>query len=86
VGAHSVRTAAEGGGVGWYEFRLDGRRDVRLRQQGSFAPDDSYRWMPSPALDARGNLGIGYSFGGTPHYPGQRFAGRPADQAGGRSA
>jgi hypothetical protein len=35
--------------------------------------------MPSPALDARGNLGIGYSFGGTPYYPGQRFAGRLAD-------
>jgi hypothetical protein len=79
VAAHSVKTAAGGGGVRWYEFRLDGRRDVRLYQQGTYAPDGSYRWMPSPALDARGNLGIGYSFGGTQHYPGQRFAGRLAD-------
>jgi hypothetical protein len=31
------------------------------------------------AVDARGNLGVGYSFGGTPHFPGQRFAGRRAD-------
>jgi hypothetical protein len=79
VAAQSVKTAAGGGGVRWYEFRLDGRRDVRLHQQGTYAPDGSYRWMPSPALDARGNLGIGYSFGGTPHHPGQRFAGRLAD-------
>jgi hypothetical protein len=79
VGAHSVKTAAGGGGVRWYEFRLDGRREIRLHQQGTYAPDSSFRWMPSPALDARGNLGIGYSFGGEPHYPGQRFAGRRAD-------
>ena len=25
------------------------------------------------------NIGFGYSFGGTPHFPGQRFAGRLAD-------
>jgi hypothetical protein len=49
VAAHSVKTAAGGGGVRWYEFRLDGRRDVRLHQQGTYAPDGAYRWMPSPA-------------------------------------
>jgi hypothetical protein len=69
VGAHSVKTAA-GGGIRWYEFRLDEKRDVRLHQQGTYAPDDSYRWMPSPAIDGRGNIGIGYSFGGTGHFPG----------------
>jgi hypothetical protein len=37
--------------------------------------------MASPAIDARGNIGIGYSFGGTPHFAGQRFAGRLADDA-----
>jgi hypothetical protein len=34
--------------------------------------------MASPAIDRDGNIGIGYSFGGTPHYAGQRFAGRLA--------
>jgi hypothetical protein len=53
-------------------------RAVRLRQQGTYAPDGFYRWMPSPAVDAEGNIGIGYSFGGATHFPGQRFAGRLA--------
>ena len=35
--------------------------------------------MASPAIDAAGNIGIGYSFGGAKHFPGQRFAGRLAD-------
>jgi hypothetical protein len=79
VGAHSVKTAAGGGGIRWYEFRLDDKRNVKLHQQGTYAPDGFYRWMPSPAIDGKGNIGIGYSFGGTPHFPGQRFAGRLAD-------
>ena len=39
--------------------------------------------MASPAIDRFGNIGIGYSFGGTPNFAGQRFAGRqPADPPG----
>ena len=78
VAAHSVNTAAGGGGVRWYEFRLDKARAPQLYQQGTYAPDALYRWMASPAIDRRGNIGIGYSFGGTPHYAGQRFAARLA--------
>lgn len=79
VAVHSVSTSAGGGGVRWYEFRLDRDRKVRLYQQGTYAPDRFFRWMASPAMDAFGNIGIGYSFGGTPHFAGQRFAGRLAD-------
>jgi len=76
VAVHSVNTSAGGGGVRWYEFRLDNERNVKLYQQGTYAPGGFYRWMASPAIDAMGNIGIGYSFGGTPYFPGQRFAGR----------
>ena len=76
VAVHSVDTAAGGGGVRWYEFRIDRNRNVRLHQQGTYAPDRFYRWMASPAMDRLGNIAIGYSFGGTPHYPGQRVAAR----------
>jgi len=84
VAVHSVNTAAGAGGVRWYEFRIDPQRRVSLFQQGTYAPDGSFRWMASPAMDARGNIGIGYSFGGTPHFPGQRFAARLADDPPGR--
>jgi len=78
VAVHSVSTSA-GGGVRWYELRVDGRtRAVSLYQQGTYAPDGFFRWMASPAMDRFGNIGIGYSFGGTPHFAGQRFAGRLA--------
>lgn len=76
VAVHSVSTSSGGGGVRWYELRVDKKRNVSLYQQGTYAPDANYRWMASPAIDAKGNIGIGYSFGGSSHYPGQRFAAR----------
>ena len=79
VAVHSVNTTAGGGGVRWYEFRVDENRKVGLHQQGTYAPGGFFRWMASPAIDARGNIGIGYSFGGTPNYAGQRFAARLAN-------
>ena len=79
VAVHSVNTASGGGGVRWYEFRVDKRRSVSLYQQGTYTPEGFYRWMASPAMDAKGNIGIGYSFGGPPHFAGQRFTGRLAD-------
>ncbi|HXT16880.1 MAG TPA: hypothetical protein VN706_14670 [Gemmatimonadaceae bacterium] len=78
VAAHSVDTHAGGGGVRWYEFRLDARRLPALYQQGTYAPDGGFRWLGSPAMDARGNIGIGYSFGDSTTFVGQRFAGRRA--------
>ena len=78
VAVHSVATAAGGGGVRWYEFSIASDRSLQLRQQGTYAPDGFYRWMASPAIDGQGNIGMGYSFGGTPHFAGQRFAARLA--------
>ena len=78
VAVHSVNTTAKAGGVRWYELRVDRARQVTLHQQGTYAPDGFYRWMASPAIDKAGNIGIGYSFGGTPHFAGQRFAARLA--------
>jgi len=76
---HSVATAAHGGGVRWYEFRLNKQRDPVLYQQSTYAPGGFYRWLGSMAMDRKGGIGIGYSFGGDPNYPGQRFAARMAN-------
>jgi hypothetical protein len=84
VAVHSVNTSAGGGGVRWYEFQIDKDRSVRLRQQGTYAPDGFYRWMASPAIDRLGNIGIGYSFGGAPNFAGQRFAARRANDPPGK--
>lgn len=79
VAVHSVNTTAGGGGVRWYELRLDRRRDPKLYQEGTYAPSGEFRWMGSPAMDRDGNIGIGYSFGGPADYTGQRFAARKAN-------
>lgn len=75
VAAHSVSTR-RGGGVRWYEFRLDKNGNPAVFQQGTYAPGGFYRWMPSIAMDKKGDIGVGYSFGGLPNFPGQRFAAR----------
>ncbi len=84
VAVHSVATSTGGGGVRWYEFRIGDKRTVQLYQQGTYAPGGDYRWMASPAIDGQGNIGIGYSFCGEKHFPGQRFAGRLAGDPLGR--
>ena len=76
VGVHSIASAGGQGGVRWYEFRVDRNSSVSLFQQGTYAPGRGYRWMASPAIDGNGNIGIGYSFSDSTHYPGQRFAGQ----------
>jgi hypothetical protein len=81
---HSINTAAGGGGVRWYEFRLNKKRDPQLYQQGTYAPEGFYRWMGSIGMDRRGDIGIGYSFGGGPNFAGQRFAARLADDPRGK--
>lgn len=79
VASHSVATKAGGGGVRWYEFRLDNERRPALHQQGTYAPDRFFRWMGSIAIDKHGNIGVGHSFGGSPNFAGQRFAARMAN-------
>lgn len=76
VAVHSVATSSGGGGIRWYEFRINKNREPELYQQGTYAPDSLFRWMGSPAMDKYGNIGIGYSFSGPGIYPGQRFTGR----------
>jgi hypothetical protein len=84
VAAHSIATQGGGGGLRWYEFRLDNKGDPRLYQQGTYAPEGFYRWMPSIAMDKKGDIGIGYSFGGLPNFPGLRFTARRASDPTGR--
>lgn len=76
VAVHSINTSAGSGGVRWYELQLNAQRELAVHQQGTYAPDANYRWLPSPAMDRDGNLFIGYSYGGPDNFAGQRAAGR----------
>ena len=83
VVSHSVATAAGAGGVRWYELRLNLQGDPEVYQQSTYAPDAFYRWLASAGMDRKGDIAIGFSFGGDSYHPGQRFAARTgADVAG----
>src|SRR5260370_42160753 len=56
---HSV-TAGSSVGVRWYELRNPNGTPT-VYQQGTYAPDSSYRWMGSLAMDRTGNIAVGYS-------------------------
>ena len=78
---HSV-TAGTSTGVRWYEIRSPGASPT-VFQQGTFAPDSSFRWMGSAAMDHVGNLAVGYSVSSTALNPAIRFTGRaPTDPLG----
>lgn len=79
---HSV-TAGSSVGVRWYELRssLSPASSFSLFQQGTYAPDATYRWMGSAAMDSAGNLAIGYSASSASINPGLRYTGRNATDA-----
>jgi hypothetical protein len=67
-------------GVRWMEVRnMSGTPSVY--QQGTYAPDANYRWMPSLAVDKFGNMAIGYSVSSSTMFPAIRYAGRLAGDA-----
>lgn len=74
-------SACTGGraGVRWFEVANVTSGTASFEQQGTFAPDDGvWRWMGSAAMDANGNLAVGYSASSESTVPGIRYAGRLA--------
>src|SRR5439155_19875420 len=47
-------------------------------QQGTYAPDSSYRWMGSAAMDRNGDIGLGFSVSSGSIDPGIHYTGRLA--------
>lgn len=71
---HSV-TAGSSVGVRWYEIR-NPNGAATVYQSGTYAPDSSYRWMGSIAMDKVGNIAVGYSVSSSSLHPGIRYTGR----------
>ena len=66
-------------GIRWYEVRDPGGTPL-LFQQGTYQPDQNYRWMGSIAADGEGNIAVGYSVSSTTMFPAIRYAGRLAGE------
>lgn len=78
---HSV-VAGSSTGARWYELRDSGTGPT-VYQQGTYAPDNNYRWMGSVAQDKLGNIAVGYSVSSSSVYPSIRFATHaPTDSSG----
>ncbi|MDP9171629.1 MAG: hypothetical protein M3N54_13510, partial [Acidobacteriota bacterium] len=75
---HSVTS-----GPRWYELRANPGAAFGVYQQGTFAPDATYRWMGSAAMDRVGDIGLGYSASSSTVHPAIRYSGRvPGDPLG----
>jgi hypothetical protein len=62
----------------WYEFRSPDANKTALQayQGGTYAPDATYRWMGSLAMDKMGNIALGYSRSSPNLHPDIYFTGR----------
>jgi hypothetical protein len=74
-------------GIRWYELRMTTRGQTRspweIYQQGTYAPDANDRWLGSIAMDAMGNIALGFGVSGHDVYPSLHYAGRrPTDPLG----
>ncbi len=76
----SVGDAATHAGVRWYELRSP-NASPRVYQQGTFAPDAEHRWMGSIAMDAAGDIALGYSLTSADRHPAIAYTARRAGDA-----
>ncbi|TML74036.1 MAG: hypothetical protein E6G13_01580 [Actinobacteria bacterium] len=70
-------TAGASVGIRWYELR-DPNGTPTVYQQGTYAPDSSYRWMGSVAMDHNGDMALGFSVSSSALHPGIHYTGRLA--------
>lgn len=78
---YATHSVISGGvdGIRWYEIRDPGGAPI-IFQQGTYQPDQNYRWMGSIAADGEGNIAVGYSISSSDMYPAIRYAGRLAGE------
>ncbi len=62
-------------GIRWYELRRTSG-DWTIRQQGTYAPDSTSRWMGCIMLNGSNTIALGYSVSGTYMHPAIRYCGQ----------
>lgn len=79
VGNFSVDVGGDRSGIRWFELRKSGADAWSLYQEGTYAPDsDKHRWMAGIAMDADGNIALGYNVSSGSMYPALRYTTRLA--------
>jgi hypothetical protein len=84
---HSVATNKVSA-IRWYELRNAAAQTVStatpvVYQQGTFSPNNTFRWMGSAAIDKTGGIAVGYNISSKSIKPSIRYAYRgPADALG----
>jgi hypothetical protein len=76
-------------GIRWYELRntpASATGTPSVFQQGTFAPDQEFRWMGSIAMSGAGDIALGYSrsSSNSGDYPSIAYTGRLAGDAAGK--
>ncbi|MDX6452339.1 MAG: hypothetical protein QOH16_2388 [Gaiellaceae bacterium] len=75
---HTVGNGSSVAQVRWYELPVTGGAVGAVRQQSTWAPDLLNRFMPSLAVDKKGDMALGYSVSDASMYPAIRYSGRLA--------
>ena len=65
-------------GIRWFELQRRLPGGWTLRQQSTYQPDSTWRWMGSIASDNKGNIALGFSASSEAIHPQIRYAGRLA--------
>ena len=65
-------------GIRWFELRRRVPGNWTLRQQSTYQPDTTWRWLGSIASDNQGNIALGFSASSETIHPQIRYAGRLA--------
>src|SRR5206468_763641 len=65
-------------GIRWFELQRALPGNWTLRQQDTYRPDNTSRWMGSIASDNQGNIALGFSASSETIHPQIRYAGRLA--------
>ena len=73
-------TVSSGGvaGIRWVELKDVTNGPITVRQESTYQPDTTWRWMGSVAMDQSGNLALGFSASDATIHPQIRYATRLA--------
>ena len=73
-------TVSSGGvaGIRWFELKNPTNGPITVKQESTYQPDTTWRWMGSAAMDQAGNLALGFSASSAAIEPEIRYATRLA--------